>query len=377
MKIACLSVFYPYRGGIAQFNASLYRALEKQHDVAAWTFTRQYPDLLFPGKTQLVTEDDNADCIPAKRMLDSINPFSWNRTAKDIIKFEPDLLLIQNWMPFFAPSFGYVAGKLRKAGAATISILANVKPHEQKPGDDLLNKWFVNKNDGLVVLADATKKDLLELKPNAIYFKHPHPNYEHFGEKIPKEKAREALGIPTDKKVLFFFGLIRKYKGLDILIKAMQGLEDDFFLLVAGESYGSFAEYQALLNEYVPENRRLLHLEYIKDSEVAQFFSAADVCVLPYRTATQSGIVGIAYQFGLPVISTDVGGLREVIEPYGAGIVVKEPDPDQLRTAILRMFLGDFAEKCADRADDFRREYTWDSFANGIVGLYDKIKKQF
>ncbi len=374
MRIAFLSVFYPYRGGIAQFNAALYRALEKKHEVKAFTFTRQYPGLLFPGKTQYVSKSDKADQIPAERVLDSINPLSYISATNKIKDYKPDLLLIQNWMPFFGPSLGHVANRIRRSGIPVISLMANVKPHEPNFLDNILSDIFLKQNDGFVLLAEAVKNDLLDLQPNAKYLIHPHPNYEHFGKAIEKSVARKTLNIPSGKKVILFFGLIRKYKGLDILIKAMKNLGDDYYLLVAGECYGKFDEYQNLIDENLEKDNFGLHLRYLDDDEVFTYFSAADVCVLPYRTATQSGIVGISYNFGVPVISTDVGGLREVIEPFGAGVVVDRPEEKLLREAILEYFGGGKIDEYRNNVNKFSERYTWDSLADGIIEFAIKIK---
>lgn len=369
MRIAYLSVFYPYRGGIAQFNAALFRALEKNHEVKAFNFSRLYPGFLFPGKSQYVDANDKADNIPTLRILDSVNPLTYPRTAREILEYHPDLFLIQYWMPFVAPSLGSVAASVRRRGIKTVSIVANVKPHEKLPFETMLNKAFINRNDGIIVLAEAVKNDLMELKPDARCFVHPHPNYEHFGRSVEKSVAREKLGIPQDKKLLFFFGFIRHYKGLDILLETLAGLPDDYHLLVAGEVYGNFGEYEQIISRHKLQDRLHLHLEYINDDDAALYFSAADVCVLPYRTATQSGIVGVSYHFGVPVISTDVGGLKEVIEPYDSGMVVGHSDPLLIRDAVMKYFndgLQDYYKKNISR---FKERFTWDSLAEGIVNF--------
>lgn len=373
MRIAYLSVFYPYRGGISQFNACVYRELEKLAEVKAFNFSRQYPDLLFPGKTQYVNEKDNADKIPSERLLDTVNPLSYLKTSKVIIEYKPDLFLLQYWMPYFAPSMGTIAKKVRKTGIPTISIMANIKPHESRIGDDALNKYFIRNNDAFVVLADAVKDDLLYYNPSAKYFKYPHPNYEHFGKKIDKDTARDKLNIPKDKKAILFFGLIRKYKGLDIMLEAMNGLPEDTILLVAGEVYGSFDEYRAIIDRHGLKDRVILNLEYLNDDDVPLWFSAADLCVLPYRSATQSGIVGISYHFGLPVISTDVGGLREVIEPFQSGIVIDSPDSNLLRDAISKYFKENLSDHFIKNINNFKKEYTWAGLAEGIIELYGSI----
>ncbi|MFA6571297.1 MAG: glycosyltransferase [Bacteroidota bacterium] len=374
MKIVILSAFYPYRGGIAQFNGALFRALEKKHEISAVTFKKMYPDFLFPGASQYVNETDIADKISAERLLNSINPFSWRATYKYIQNLHPDLLLTDIWMPFFGPSLGYVAGKCRKNNIVSIGLLSNVIPHEHKPGDTMLTNYYLNRHDGFVVLAESVKQDLLSLKSDAVFIKHPHPNYEHFGEKLDKNVAMEKLNIPKNKKVILFFGLIRKYKGLDILIEAMPGMSDEYFLLIAGEVYGDDKYYRDLIKKNNLEDRTVFIDKYLNDNEVSPLFSAADVCVLPYRSATQSGIVGIAYHFGVPVITTDVGGLREMVEPFGTGIVVDKPDVNDIRNAVNRYFDSNLRDELSKNISRFKEKYSWESLADSIVNLASEIK---
>ena len=231
MKIAFLSPFYPYRGGIAQFSDSLYLELAKENDVKAFSFTRQYPKILFPGKTQYVSDSDNNRNIPAEKVLDSINPFTYYRTAKEILKFQPDLVLVSYWMPFFAPAFGKITKILKKNGVKVIGILHNVIAHEKQLGAKSLTKYFFNNCDAFVILNKSSEKDLLELNPEAKYVIHPHPLYDHYGSKTDLTEARKKLNIPLDKKVILFFGFIRDYKGLDLLIESMKDLNDDYLLL--------------------------------------------------------------------------------------------------------------------------------------------------
>lgn len=373
MKIAYLSSFYPFRGGIAQFNASLYRALEKHgHEVKAYTFTTQYPEILFPGKTQFVTEDDDSDKIPSERVLSTINPLIYFSAARQIAQFEPDLLIMKFWMPFFAPSLGYVAGYLKKRGCSVVTVLDNVIPHEKRPGDTAFTKYFLNRNDAFVTMSSTVKNDLISLKEDANYLEHPHPVYDHFGEPVEKVKAREKLGVPKDAKVLLFFGLIRKYKGLDLLIQAMKGLPDGYFLLVAGEVYGEEQEYSDLVKELQLEDRVQLNLRYIDNPEVPLFFSAADVNVLPYRSATQSGILAIAMHFNLPVIVTDVGSLAELVQLKNTGMVIEKADENLLAESIKEFFEKDRKQDIVANIKEFKEQYDWDNLAAEIVKLADK-----
>ncbi len=376
MKIAYLSTFYPYRGGIAQFNGSLFRAFERRSDVEiqAYTFSRQYPGFLFPGSSQTVAPNDPADPIPALRILDTINPISYYRTAQEIQNFRPDILLMKFFMPFFCPALGTVAGRLRKRGVAPLTILGNVIPHEQRPGDLALMKYFFRQNDGFITLSKAMQADLLSLKPDARYLYHPHPIYSHFGAKADREQARRELGIPPGKKVMLFFGFIRKYKGLDIVLESMQYLPNDYYLIVAGEVYGNFDEYQAIIDRLGLADRVQLHVRYVSDNEVPALFCASDVCVLPYRSATQSGVIPIAFHFEIPVVVTDVGGLREVIEPFGTGTVASNTHPHTVARAVEECFQRNLHHGLSDNINRFKQQYSWDNLAATVLQLHKETR---
>jgi glycosyltransferase involved in cell wall biosynthesis len=375
MKIAYLSTFYPLRGGIAQFNAALYRILEQKHQIQAYTFSRQYPNFLFPGTTQYVTPDDKPDRIPAKVVLDSFNPLSYIKAAKIIRQYKPDLMITKFWMPYFAPSFGYVSKRLKKSGCINISILDNIIPHERRPGDTALTKYFLRQNHAFVVMSETVQRDLLSLNPNVVHSLMPHPLYDIFGDRILTTEARKKLNIPADAKVLLFFGFIRSYKGLDILIEAIGKLPDDYYLLIAGEPYGDFNEYDKLIDKYNLKIRTGKYVRYISDDEVPTFFSASDVCVLPYKTATQSGITAIALHFDVPVIATDVGGLRETIEKHGTGVIVPQPDPGQIAKAISDFFDKNNKSVYHQKIAEYKSAASWQNFADSILELYNKVKR--
>ncbi|MGB9702783.1 MAG: glycosyltransferase [Candidatus Kapaibacteriota bacterium] len=386
MRIAFLSTFYPFRGGIAQFNANVYRALENENDfdtlksksnkekkIQAFNFTRLYPSLFFPGKTQFVEENDSADKIPSERILDSINPLSYYQTAKAIKAFSPDLLLLDYWHPFFAPSLGMVAKLLKRDKVTVISIMSNVIPHEHKPGDEILTKYFLKHNDAFIVLAESVKNDLISLKNDAKYRIHPHPVYEHFGMKLQKSEARKKLQLSNDKKIVLFFGLIRHYKGLDILIEAFSQLPNDYHLLIVGEIYGDEKEYKELIEKYNLQQKVTLINKYVPDNEVSPYFSAADVCVLPYRSATQSGVIGVAYHFNLPVITTNVGGLKEVIEPFQTGMIIEKAEVNLIKEGILKFFHSNLSEFYSSNIEKFKLQYNWKSFVNEIAKLFKEL----
>lgn len=374
MKIGYLSTFYPYRGGIAQFNASLYRELEKQHELRAFTFTRQYPNLLFPGQTQMVTGADTADPVPSTRVLDSVNPVSWLKTAGQITAWSPDLLIMKFWMPFFGPSLGTVSGKVRKKGTRSIAILDNVIPHEKRPGDLALIRYYLNRVDGFIAMSRAVQDDLLSLKPDAAVRLKAHPLYDHFPPSVPTAEARQKLGLPQDKIILLFFGFIREYKGLDILIDSLPKLGDRFHLVIAGEVYGNFDRYQSQIDRLGLQSRISVFTRYISDQEVPVFFSAADLGVLPYKTATQSGIVQIASQFDLPVLVTDVGGLTEMVSHGETGWVVSRPDPEEVAAGIHAIF-GSDKTLPAWREEIKRRkpELSWPGFAREVLSLCQEL----
>lgn len=374
MKIAFLSPFYPFRGGIAQFGDSLYLALAKNNEVKAFTFTRQYPSVLFPGKTQYVSKDDLNRNIPVNRILDSINPISWNKTAKEIIKYSPDVVLISYWMPFFAPAFGKIAAKLRKKGIKVIALLHNVIAHENRFGDKALTKYFFNKCDGFVLLNKNSEKDLLDLKPDAKYIIQTHPLYDHYGNKIDTAEARKKLNIPGDKKVILFFGFIRDYKGLDLLIESMKNLNDKHLLLIAGEVYGDFKKYDELIDKLNVRNKISLHVRYIPETEIPLFFSAADVCLLPYRTATQSGIVGIAYHFDLPVIVANVGGLAEMVEENKTGLIIHEPSPMMIPEKIRQYFDTVSTRNYVSNIEAYKQTHSWKALAEKVIEFYNSLK---
>ncbi|MBE2218694.1 MAG: glycosyltransferase [Ignavibacteria bacterium] len=369
MRIAFLSPFYPFRGGIAQFSDSLYISLSENAEVKAFTFTRQYPKPLFPGKTQFVSESDTNRNIPVTRLLDSINPLTYYRTAKEIIKFNPDVVLMSYWMPFFAPSFGKVAGLLRKNGIKVILLLHNVIAHEKRFGDEALTKYFFNRCDGFVLLNKASEKDLLSIVPNAKYIIHPHPLYDHYGSKIDKLTARNFLGVPADKKTVLFFGFIRDYKGLDILIDSFKELDDSYHLIIAGEVYGDFKKYEEQISRLGLAGRISLHVKYIPETEIPLYFSASDVCVLPYRTATQSGIIGMSYHFDLPVIVTNTGGLAEMVEENTTGLIVQKVDSAEIAAALKKYFSEDMKQEFIPNILNYKSAHSWGNLSESIINL--------
>ncbi len=375
MKIAILSCFHPYRGGISQFNTAILTELGRSHDVKAFNFKRQYPEFLFPGKTQYVTEDDEAAAVESTPVLDTANPLTYIKTARTIAEWNPDLLLTRYWMPYFAPSLGYVARRL-KGRCKTVAVLDNVIPHERHFFDTALTRYFLGGFRGFITMSGSVSRELAEIRPGAVFRMLPHPLYSHFGEKLSREEAEKSLGLAPGKKNILFFGLIRKYKGLDILIKAFARLPEDFQLIIAGEPYGSFEPYAGLIDGLPPETRERVKIfpEYIPDSRVKVFFSAADVTVLPYRSATQSGISSISYHFEVPMIVTDTGGLKSAVGDGGTGIVVDAPEPDAVLGGIRKYFSDPaIRESCVLCIRKEKERLSWSRFCSELTEFADTL----
>ena len=370
MKIAVLSPFYPYRGGIAQFSMSLYRALAKEHTVKVFSFSRLYPGFLFPGKTQFVENGEAEVSVPSERILDSINPFSYTKTAKTIEKFQPDVLVIAYWMSFFAPAYGHIASRLREK-TRIIALVHNAIPHEPKFYDKPLSKLFFNQVNGFMVLSESVKKDLLSLYPHAKYCLRAHPLYNHFGKPVEQMAARSQTSLSPDRKTLLFFGLIREYKGLDLLIQAMSFLDDSYQLLIAGESYGDFGKYGQVIEASPAKNRIQTLNRYISDEEVPVLFSAADVLVLPYKSATQSGVIPVAYHFEVPIVATDVGSLKDTVETAGTGIVCR-PQAENIAEGIQKIF-SEGTDKFIANIRTEKEKLSWEVFAQALINFTRSI----
>lgn len=372
MRIAILSCFPPYRGGISQFNTSLYGELSGSCTVKAFNFKRQYPEFLFPGKTQYI-EDGSRPPFEAVPVLDTANPVSYIKTARTISGWKPDLLLMRYWMPYFAPSQGYVARHVPE-NCKVISILDNVIPHERHFFDRPLTSYYLKGHDGFIVLCNSVRDDLLKIMPDAKYIVSPHPIYSNFGDRIPRKEAASALGLDPDKKTLLFFGLIREYKGLDILIEAFSRLDSTYQLLIGGEAYGSFERYRTLIDSSPNKERIFLHNRFISDSDVNKFFCASDLCVLPYRSATQSGISSIAYHFDLPMVTTSVGGLKEMIGDAGTGIVTDEITPDAIVSAIKEFFgNAELRAGCIRKIAEEKARLSWSAFCSNLIEFYNRL----
>lgn len=370
MKIIILGTAWPYRGGLSAFNERLAHEYQTNgHDVEVVTFTLQYPSFLFPGKTQYSSEPA-PEGLKITRMLNAINPLSWLRTGLYIRRQRPDLVITKFWLPFMAPALGTTLRIAKRKGIRRIAILDNLIPHEKRPGDRLFAKYFVGSVDGMVamsksVLADADLFDPKHKKPRMFC---PHPLYDHYGEALTRKEALDLIGLRESQRYVLFFGFIRDYKGLDLLLDAMADERMEHMgvkLIVAGEFYGDPKPYMDQLRRLDIDSRVVMHTDFIPDHEVNRYFCAADLVVQPYKTATQSGVTQIAFHFDKPMVVTNVGGLAEIVPDGKVGFVV-EPDAQQIADAIVRYFEEDWQERLTAGVKEEKQKYLWSNMTEAI-----------
>jgi len=378
MKIISLGPAYPYRGGPATFNDRLAQQFSAEgHDIELYTFSLQYPRLLFPGKTQY-TDGPEPKGIKIKRKLNSINPFNWIVTGFKIKNEKPDILLIRFWLPFMGPCFGSVA-RIAKSNKHTIvvCIFDNVIPHEKHPGDRILTKYFINGIDGAIVMSKTVLDDLKTFRENIPVRLSPHPLFDNYGTLVERDEAIAALKLSRGYSYLLFFGFIRAYKGLDLLIKAFSDKRlknKKLKLIIAGEFYEDDVPYKDLIKKYNLENDIIFFDHFIKDNEVPLFFSVADLVVQPYKTATQSGVTQIAFYFEKPMLVTDVGGLREIVPDGKCGYVVK-PEPEFIAEAIIDYFDNNRKQVFIEGVRREKEKFSWDKMTAAIMEVYKKCKR--
>jgi len=368
MKISILSPAHPYRGGIAAFTERLAHQLQAEgHEVKLYTFTLQYPGFLFPGKTQYSSEPAPSDlCI--ERRLSSVNPLTWISLGRTIRKSMPDLLILAYWMPFMAPCMGSVARLARRNGhTRVIALCHNLIPHESRPGDTLLTRWLLGSVHGVMALSQSVCDDVHRFVPDMPTVASPHPLYDNFGLPVAHDEACQALGLDASQRYMLFFGLIRDYKGLDLLFDALAQCKDTSYkLIVAGEFYSGEERYKAQAEQLQLNDRIVWRNEFVPDSQVRYYFGAADLVVQPYKTATQSGVTQIAYHFQKPMLVTRVGGLPEIV-PDGKVGYVADPDAPSIAAALRR-----FADEQPDFSEGIlaeKQKYSWSLFTQRLLQL--------
>ena len=375
MQIALISVAPPYRGGISKHTSILAEHLSKKHSVDIINYSRQYPDVLFPGKSQYL--DGKMGNYPCERWIDSINPLSWFKTGNKLAENRYDLAIFRFWNPFFAPALGIIAGVIKKKSPSTklISLCDNILPHERTPMGNFFTNYLFQKLDGHLVQSSQTEGELHEIIKTPIFEKRYHPVYDTFPEKIDKNTAKKKLGLKAEN-IILYFGIIRDYKGFDILLKAIAELKNrntDFHLLAGGECYGNDEKYTKLISDLGISNYITWHNRYIPDSEVTDYFSAADVVALPYRTASQSGITQIAYFYDLPVIVTNVGGLPEIVDEGKSGFTISPENPEELAVVLAENFGNSTFSEMNKYITTFKQKFSWNNFVDGIETIYNRI----
>lgn len=370
-KIIILGSAYPLRaGGLTTFNERLAQEFQNLgHEVIIYTFSLQYPSLFFPGKTQYAIRPAPKE-INIKIKVNSINPFNWIKTGFEIKRENADLLIVRYWIPFMAPCLGTIAGIAKKnKKTRVVTIADNILPHEKRVGDNLLTRYYLKKSDGYVTLSKSVLKELEEFEPgNKPRIYSPHPLYDNFGDKISREAALSKLKLSPDYKYILFFGFIREYKGLDILLEAMgDPILDDLplKLIVAGEYYSSDQEYVKIIREKSLSNKLVMHTHFISNEKVAAYFCASDLVVQPYKDASQSGVTQVAYHYGVPMVVTNVGALPEMVPHMVSGIVVK-PDAKSVVNGIFRFFNKNLAAELRKGVENQKKRFSWKELVDAL-----------
>ena len=373
-KIIIIGPAFPYRGGIANFNNSLAVEYKSQGaDVKIYSFSLQYPSFLFPGKTQY-EEGEGPKDIEIIPIVNSINPFNWFKVASRIKKENPDYVIIRYWLPFMAPCLGTIAKLIRKT-TKVFAITDNVIPHEKRIGDSLLTKYFVKSSDAFLTLSSSVLDDLKQFTDTKEKIFIPHPIYDSFGDIVEKSTAKQKLGLEVNGKYLLFFGFVRKYKGLDIMLEVMadKRIQDiGVKLIVAGEFYDNKEEYIAQINSLNILDYVILRTDFILEDQVKDYFCASDMITQTYRTATQSGVTQIAYHFEKPMLVTNVGGLAEIVPHNKVGYVC-DIDTKQIADYIVEFYTDNKEKEFSDNTKEEKKRFTWKVLVEGIDNL---IKKQ-
>lgn len=382
-KIVIIGPAWPLRGGLATFDQRLAREFQNEgFDCSIVSFSLQYPSILFPGKTQYTNEPapENLKIFP---LINSVNPQNWIAVGNKLCKWNADVIVVRYWIPFMGPALGTILRKVKKNKHTKIICIAdNVIPHEHRPGDRTFTRYFLKSCDAFITMSEKVLQDLYHFiaddssiksgKPTKLV---QHPLYDNFGERLPKSEARKHLGLNENDKIILFFGFIRRYKGLDILIQALN-LESirrqNIKLLIAGEFYEDEKLYLQLVKQYQLEDHIILRDNFIPDQEVKYYLCAADVVVQPYRNATQSGVTPLAYHFEVPMIVTNVGGLPALVPHEKAGLVCNL-EPQDIADAILKFYeLG--GDYFLPHIRSEKQKYSWNNLVQAIIDLGEGVK---
>ena len=374
MNIVILGTAYPYRGGLAAFNERLaYQFQQEGHTVKMVTFTLQYPSFLFPGKTQF-TSDPAPEALVIERKVNSCNPFNWLKVGRQLRKERPDLVVFAYWMSFMAPCFGTMARAIRRNGhTRCIGLIHNMIPHEPNLLDKLFPGYFVKAMDGFTALSESVVGDIERFdRHNTPKRFSPHPIYDHYGSLLDKPVAKKMLSLDDDCHYVLFFGFIRAYKGLDLLLEAFgdKRLRDlGVKLIVAGEFYGDPKPYMDQISRLDIADRIVLKTDYIPDDEVNRYFCASDIVAQPYKSATQSGVTQIAFHFEKPMLVTNVGGLPEIVPDGKIGYVV-EPQPQAIADALVRYYQEGHEAAFVEGTREEKKKYAWNKMTAAVLSVY-------
>tara|TARA_B100000768_G_scaffold155570_1_gene152712 strand:- start:175 stop:1314 length:1140 start_codon:yes stop_codon:yes gene_type:complete len=375
-RIIIIGPAFPLRGGIANFNNALAKAYNVSgHDVTIFSFSLQYPSFLFPGTTQFEEGIPPKD-INIRTVINSVNPFNWFSISKKINKIKADVVIIRYWLPFMAPCLGVIARLLSKK-TKILAITDNVIPHEKNFYDKILTKFFISSCDGFITLSRSVLDELSTFTDSKFKKFIPHPIYDIYGSRISKNVAIEELGLSNNDKHLLFFGFIRRYKGLDLILKAISDKRIKMLgikLIIAGEFYENKKFYTDLIDSLGISRQIIMHDQFISSDNVKNYFCASDMVTQTYKTATQSGVTQIAYNFNRPMLVTDVGGLAEIIPNKKVGYVTSQ-NPTHIADAILDFYNNDKEAFFSENVKEFKKNFSWKSFVNGIDELIQKLHK--
>lgn len=380
-KVVIIGPGHPLRGGLATFNQRLAKEfIDEGHDCSIYSFSLQYPSFIFPGTTQYTDEPPPKNLV-IHTVINSINPFNWFKTGNRLKKERPDIIVVRFWLPLMGPALGTILRRVKKNKHTKIICIAdNVIPHEKRFGDKPFTKYFLKTCDAFITMSEKVLGDLRlfeKAKPAKVV---SHPLYDNFGETVPKEEARRHLGLSVDEKIILFFGFIRKYKGLDLLLEAMSILKNfksqtlNIKLLIAGEFYEEEKPFRDQIEKLGIKDQLILRTDFIPDSEVKYYLCAADVVIQPYRNATQSGVTPLAYHFEKPMVVTNVGGLPSLVPDGKVGLVV-EPEPTAIAEGILKFYqLGE--NYFIPHLRNEKLKYSWQHVLNAITKLAEAVTER-
>lgn len=374
-KILVIGPAHPYRGGLASFNERMSQSLQEEgHEVSLITFSLQYPSILFPGKTQY-SDAPPPKGLKIRRLVNAINPFNWVIVGWKLAKLRPDIVIVRFWLPFMGPSLGTISRIIRRnKHTKIIGLIDNIIPHEKRIGDTIFTKYFTGSVDGFLAMSKSVLAGLNRFDTKKPRVLSPHPMFDNFGEKISRSDALERLGLSPNHTYLLFFGFVRKYKGLDILLDALPSVIKEFpslRLIIAGEYYDDEEKYRSHIRQNKLEEHCIVFNKFISDSEVKFFFCASEALVLPYKSATQSGVTQISYHFDTPMIISNVGGLAEHFDHMQEGLIC-QPNAESVAQGILKLCRDEIYKDMSKYIETSKQKFSWQTFTKSLLRVFDK-----